>query len=209
MSFETSEELDLIWESIKNEMEQSKTISESSFNTWFSNFKLVSLDKNKIVFSAANEMKRKMIVSNFSDFIRGCVASTIGSCPKLEVICDAPQLEINNPMIHTVHPVIEEGSCHGLNPEYTFDNFVVGSSNRFAHACGVAVSNDPGGSHGYNPLFIYGPSGLGKTHLMYAVANKVHADHPEMTIICVKSEDFMNELIESIAKKNTHAFREK
>ncbi len=210
MSFETTEELELIWESIKNEMDATKTISESSYNTWFSNFRLVSLDNNKIVFSAANELKRKMIVSNFSDFLRSCIASTIGECPKLEIICDAPQMEANNPMIHNGFSESHvEGTCQGLNPEYTFDNFVVGSSNRFAHACGVAVSNDPGGSHGYNPLFIYGPSGLGKTHLMYAVANKVHADHPEKTIICVKSEDFMNELIESISKKNTQAFRDK
>ena len=99
MSFETTEELELIWESIKNEMDATKTISESSYNTWFSNFRLVSLDNNKIVFSAANELKRKMIVSNFSDFLRSCIASTIGECPKLEIICDAPQMEANNPVV--------------------------------------------------------------------------------------------------------------
>ncbi len=210
MSFVISEELDLIWTSIKNEMDANSNMSHSAYETWFADFKLVSLDKNKIVFATGTEMKRKIILSNFSDFIRQCVVSSIGDCPKIEVICDAPQSDLSSFNIFGAFSEDDEdGTCHGLNPEYTFDNFVVGSSNRFSHACGVAVSNDPGGSHGYNPLFIYGPSGLGKTHLMYAIANKVHEDHPEMTIICVKSEDFMNELIDSISKKNTQAFREK
>lgn len=207
MSFETSEELQLIWTSIKSEMDAGSKMSETAYETWFSDFKLVAFDKNRIVFATGTEMKRKIIISKFLDFISDSVVSAIGDCPHIEVICDAPQSEQINPFFGADSD--EEGSCQGLNPEYTFDNFVVGSSNQFAHACGVAVSKDPGGSHGYNPLFIYGPSGLGKTHLMYAVANKVHADHPEMTIICVKSEDFMNELIESISKKNTQAFREK
>lgn len=93
------------------------------------------------------------------------------------------------------------------NADYTFDNFIVGSSNSFAHAAAVAVAAKPASA--YNPLFIYGQSGLGKTHLMYAITNKILADKPETNVIYVKGEEFTNQLIEAISTKSTPAFREK
>ena len=91
---------------------------------------------------------------------------------------------------------------------YTFDNFIVGSSNRFAHAACTAVAKEP--AHSYNPLFIYGPSGLGKTHLLYAITNEIHKNFPTHNIIYVKGEEFTNEMIESIIRKNNPGqFREK
>ena len=91
--------------------------------------------------------------------------------------------------------------------EYTFDNFVVGNSNKFAHAACISVANEPGKS--YNPLFIYGPSGLGKTHLLYAISNQILKKNPRAIIIYVKSEEFLNQLIDSVSKNNTVAFKEK
>ena len=209
MAFQTSEELDLIWETLKAEMENSSTMSDTAFDTWFSGFRLVDLDNNKMIFSTSTETKRKVIRDRFSGFIEECVESCLGFCPELEIIYDP--VEESKPIINPIFnsAPAEEGKCQGLNPEFTFDNFVVGSSNQFAHACAEAVSKSPCGEHEYNPLFIYGPSGLGKTHLMYAVANKVHFDHPEMSIVCVKCEDFMNELIGHIKNHTTHTFREK
>ena len=207
MPFDTSEELNMIWSTIKAEMEERSTMSAAAFETWFSDFHLIALENNKIVFSTGTDMKRKIIREKFLPFVSECVESALGYSPTIDIICTPVQENV--PIYKDILKIDEEGNCQGLNPEYTFDNFVVGSSNQFAHACGIAVSKDPAGSHGYNPLFIYGPSGLGKTHLMYAVANKVHNDHPEMSIICVKSEDFMNELIDAISKKNTSSFREK
>jgi len=93
------------------------------------------------------------------------------------------------------------------NDEYTFDNFIVGSSNKFAHAACVAVANNP--AHAYNPLFIYGPSGLGKTHLLYAITNSIREQNPKATIVYVKGETFTNELVEAISNGSTVAFREK
>ncbi len=97
--------------------------------------------------------------------------------------------------------------------EYTFDNFIVGQSNKFAHAACVAVANDPScynpDSFAYNPLFIHGPSGLGKTHLLYAIVNHIKSTRPEIKIVYVKGEEFTNQLIDSIAKKKTEQFREK
>ncbi len=97
---------------------------------------------------------------------------------------------------------------------YTFDNFIVGVSNTFAHAASLAVANEPAcletiESSTYNPLFIYGPSGLGKTHLLYAIVNRIKETRPELKIVYVKGEDFTIELIDSISKKTTDQFREK
>lgn len=104
-------------------------------------------------------------------------------------------------------------SLGGYN-EYTFDNFIVGQSNKFAHAASVAVANEPAcfcdsDSFSYNPLFIYGPSGLGKTHLLYAIINQLKFNHRELKIVYVKGEEFTNQLIDSISKKTPEQFREK
>ena len=98
--------------------------------------------------------------------------------------------------------------------EYTFENFIVGGSNKFAHAASVAVANEPSckanvDSYTYNPLFIYGPSGLGKTHLLYAIINHIKKHRPQLKIVYVKGEEFTNELIDSISKKTTEQFRQK
>ena len=93
------------------------------------------------------------------------------------------------------------------NPEYTFENFIVGNSNKFAHAAALAVANNPAST--YNPLFLYGPSGLGKTHLMYAITNKLFESSPNLNAIYINGEDFTNQLIESISRRENAAFREK
>jgi len=94
-----------------------------------------------------------------------------------------------------------------FNPDYTFDNFIVGSSNGLAHSGAMAVASNPGRK--YNPLFLYGNSGLGKTHLMYAIANKVLERDLNMSVIYVKGEEFMNQLVKAIQEKTNHEFREK
>ena len=98
--------------------------------------------------------------------------------------------------------------------EYTFENFIVGNSNKFAHAASIAVANEPAckanqEGYAYNPLFIYGPSGLGKTHLLYAIINRVRMTRPELKIVYVKGEEFTNQLVDSIFKNTSEQFREK
>ncbi|MBQ8249546.1 MAG: chromosomal replication initiator protein DnaA, partial [Clostridia bacterium] len=104
----------------------------------------------------------------------------------------------------------------GSHGEYTFENFIVGQSNKFAHAASVAVANEPACLNNreemtseYNPLFIYGPSGLGKTHLLYAIINQIKLTRPELKIVYVKGEQFTSELIDSLSKKTPELFREK
>ena len=91
--------------------------------------------------------------------------------------------------------------------EYTFERFVVGSSNKFAHAAARAVADNPG--HSYNPLFIYGESGLGKTHLLYAIAHTIHNNHPGYKVVYIKGDTFTNELIQAIREGRNSEFREK
>ena len=94
-----------------------------------------------------------------------------------------------------------------FNPKYTFDSFIIGNSNRMAYAAAVAISDSPGNA--YNPLFIYGNSGLGKTHLMHAIGNRIKQNDPSMKVLYISSESFTNEIINSIYNKNTEAFRKK
>ncbi|MBI4559960.1 MAG: ATP-binding protein, partial [Candidatus Hydrogenedentes bacterium] len=104
-------------------------------------------------------------------------------------------------------PPVLRSRYEGLNPRYTFDRFVVGAGNRFAHAAARAVSESP--ARAYNPLFLYGGTGLGKTHLMQAIGQDILTRTPEAKVVFISSEDFTNQLIESIAKKATQRFRAK
>ena len=92
-----------------------------------------------------------------------------------------------------------------LTFQFTFDNFIVGNSNRFANAAAVAVAEKPADS--YNPLFIYGPSGVGKTHLLYAIANEIHKAHPDYNIVYIKGDQFTNELINALREGKNNEFR--
>lgn len=103
--------------------------------------------------------------------------------------------------------IVAPGDSSSLNPKYTFDTFVTGSSNRFAHAAAMAVAESPG--RVYNPFFMYGGVGLGKTHLMHAIGNRVLHNHPEMRVLYVSSEQFTNEIIRSIQEGNAEKFRQK
>lgn len=121
--------------------------------------------------------------------------------------------EENEPFVETDLPKYQSTTSTGkekltFNPDYTFDNFVVGGSNKFAHAAALNVAENP--ALEYNPLFLYGPSGVGKTHLMYAITNKTMELYPDMNIVFVKGEEFANQLIECLSRKyGGRAFREK
>ncbi|MBP3917665.1 MAG: chromosomal replication initiator protein DnaA [Clostridia bacterium] len=132
--------------------------------------------------------------------------STIGDTPAIPntagtVHTEPPQQNASSPL-----PQVQKQQLF-VNSEYTFDNFIVGSSNKFAHAACVAVANNPASA--YNPLFIYGPSGLGKTHLLYAIINRILEKTPNANIVYVKGDSFTNNLIESLQNKSMPAFREK
>ena len=171
-----------------------------SYETWIKNLEIKSFDNNNIVLVASSSFQKESIQSRYNDLLtntfnfitnKECTV-TIISKDDLE---EAQELDMPNDVGYGY-------SNTTLNPKYTFDSFVVGNNNRFAHAAALAVAEAPATS--YNPLFIYGGVGLGKTHLMHAIGNSILRKNKNSNILYVTSEKFTNQLINSI-KDNTSA----
>ena len=164
----------------------------SSLSAWFDDATVVSFADNRLILHSPVQFKKEFIEKKFIDPLQNALAELTGDPITVVVVTgeySAPQ------------------TSSSPYDDYTFERFIVGSSNKFAHAAALAVAQRPAAEN--NPLFIYGNSGLGKTHLMYAIANVLRRTHPEFRIIYVKGEDFTNELITAIQEGNVQAFRNK
>lgn len=191
-----------IWEDTLEILEPS--VTTVVFNTWFKDAKPISIEEDTLTLSMSNELIVKMI-KRYSALIQNALQTVTGKWLMIDFI---EGMKTGN----TVKGILEAKkeltpTVSYLNPKYTFDSFVVGNSNRYAHAVSVAVGEVPG--EVYNPLLIYGGSGLGKTHLMQAIANYAHDNNPGMKIVYISSEKFTNELISAIASRTTAQFRNK
>ncbi len=182
-----------LWEMVKDECK--KQVSESIYNVWFKDMELVSFNDHEVVI-ALSDFKRKIVESRFMDKLSSSFKNVIGFDINI-VLTDIEK---------TAAPK-EEPVEDMLTDEDTFDSFIVGASNKFAYAAANAVANDPGGK--YNPLFIHGNSGLGKTHLLNAIAHEVKKSHPEANIVYTRGESFTNELVKYIGLKSTEEFHDK
>ena len=176
-----------------------------SYETWIKNLEIKSFDNNNIVLVASSSFQKESIQSRYNDLLtntfnfitnKECTV-TIISKDDLE---EAQELDMPNDVGYGY-------SNTTLNPKYTFDSFVVGNNNRFAHAAALAVAEAPATS--YNPLFIYGGVGLGKTHLMHAIGNSILRKNKNSNILYVTSEKFTNQLINSIKDNTSAQFRDK
>ena len=176
-----------------------------SYETWIKNLEIKSFDNNNIVLVASSSFQKESIQSRYNDLLtntfnfitnKECTV-TIISKDDLE---EAQELDMPNDVGYGY-------SNTTLNPKYTFDSFVVGNNNRFAHAAALAVAEAPAPS--YNPLFIYGGVGLGKTHLMHAIGNSILRKNKNSNILYVTSEKFTNQLINSIKDNTSAQFRDK
>ena len=198
----------------------SEKFSKLEFNLWFKDVKLVYLDEEKAFLLTDTEVKSNSINQNFGERLSALFSDALSSPIKvttyfskdgsfdLEAALGGKPVSVAIEEEAPAQPVSEPSyQPREFNQEYTFENFIVGSSNKFVYAAATAVANNPSGS--YNPLFIYGPSGLGKTHLMYAVTNEMKKKNPNIKILYVKGEEFTNQLVDSISKKSTNQFREK
>ena len=209
----------------------SEKFNNPSFKIWFGGFQLASLDEEKAVFTTPSNLRQKFLSSKYKPIIIEALVEAIGFEMEIEIIStennegieDASVIEIPHPTEAQRREADErekqinifledEKSGKSVLSEYTFDNFIEGASNKFARAACLAVAMEPApisNDFSYNPLFIYGNSGLGKTHLLYAIINYIKKNHPRLSIVYRKSEDFINELIEAIRRGETSAFKNK
>ncbi|MBQ7549043.1 MAG: chromosomal replication initiator protein DnaA [Clostridia bacterium] len=181
-----------LWEMIKEECKNQ--VSESIYNVWFKDMELVSFSDDKAVI-ALSDFKKKIVENRFMDKLESSFRNVLGF--DIKIILTDVESGQKPPDKTEILP----------NEEGTFESFVVGPSNKFAYAAASAVANDPGGK--YNPLFIYGNSGLGKTHLLNAICHEIKKNNPNMNIVYTRGEDFTNELVKYIAQKSTDEFHAK
>ncbi|SDP46257.1 chromosomal replication initiator protein DnaA [Selenomonas ruminantium] len=227
-------QLQAVWAQILNKMKEQELVGPSAYN-WLNPVEPISLTDETLELGTQTEMAKEWIAERYLIFIEDAAKAVFG-VPKKVILTvqestvqevepepvtrsgkkekpDQGSLfpEGNAPAGHAAAPVevpiVAPGDNSSLNPKYTFDTFVTGKSNNFAHAAAMAVADKPGKT--YNPFFMYGGVGLGKTHLMHAIGNRVLKNHPEMRVLYVSSEQFTNEIIQAIQQGTSDKFRQK
>ncbi len=174
-------------------------VSDTAIKTWFDDCKPIEMDEDRFVIHTANSFKRNIISERFVEMIKDCLKELLSGDYDIEILAGD---EIKD-------YIITEKEDNSL-PEtagYTFDRFTVGESNRFAHAAAMAVAEKPG--QVYNPLFIYGNSGLGKTHLLLSIGQHIHQKSPTKRIVYIKGDEFTNNMVRSIRNGTAEEFRTK
>lgn len=175
----------------------SSKYTSTSIATWFSDCKPVAIKESTFIIYTPTDFKRKIITNRFGTALEEVLTDLFSSPFSVQILCGDETLESSS-SFDDVLPEMEG---------YTFDNFIVGNSNKFAHAAAVAVTDKPGQT--YNPLFIYGNSGLGKTHLLLAIGHDLLNKNPNLNVAYIKGDDFTNELIQAISRSTTNDFHEK
>ncbi|WP_347548201.1 chromosomal replication initiator protein DnaA [Pseudalkalibacillus hwajinpoensis] len=200
-----------LWQQALSEIE--KKLSKPSFETWLKSTSANRMEGDTIIITAPNEFARDWLESRYSSLITETLLELTGSELQAKFIIPQNQsdsdldLEQSMKKKPKASPAQEEHPQSVLNSKYTFDTFVIGSGNRFAHAASLAVAEAP--ARAYNPLFIYGGVGLGKTHLMHAIGHYVIEHNPNAKVVYLSSEKFTNEFINSIRDNKTVNFRNK
>jgi chromosomal replication initiator protein len=177
-------------------------LNETTYRTWFSRVEGVELSDDEFVLAVPNDFTRDWIDGHFVGLISAAVGDTTGHARRVRLSVRETGGEQT-----AATEARRESPGIGLNPKYTFDSFVIGSSNRFAHAAALAVAEAP--AQAYNPLFIYGGTGLGKTHLLQAIAQYVSEHQGEFSVRYVTSETFMNDFINALRDKRIEGFKQR
>ena len=182
------------------------TLNETTFRTWFSDVQGVRISDGELVVSVPNEFTRDWISGHFQALIEAAVAEITGDERTLTFEVRETETQRSDVAATAAAPP-RRTQLEGLNPKYTFDSFVIGSSNRFAHAAALAVAEAP--AQAYNPLFIYGGTGLGKTHLLQAIGHYVGQHSSPLSVRYVTSETFTNDFINSLRDKRIEGFKQR
>ena len=201
------------WDGILQTIRQENDLSNVAFKTWLLPLKVFRIEDHVLKITAPFEQAATYVENKYKTFLYVAVAEAMGEEYEIKIITEdeaSRETAYVPPAKKMPAPVPMDDQKTNLNPKYTFDTFVIGSNNRFAHAASVAVAESPGKE--YNPLFLYGGVGLGKTHLMHSVAHYILQKDPTKKVLYVTSEVFTNELIDSIRNGNNTSmtkFREK
>ena len=207
-----------IWVRCKDKLKES--FNEKVFNVWIKPIMPLEVTDTYYKVAVKNDFFKTMLEENYAQVIEGVLAGIMSKNIKLiietmdngssgsEAAEEMPAVPAKREQqqLFNENTSVQQPDESNLNPKYVFETFVIGNSNRFAHAAAQAVANDP--AHAYNPLFLYGV-GLGKTHLMHAIGNRIKQNNPSMKVLYTSSEKFTNEIINSIQNKTTEAFRQK
>jgi chromosomal replication initiator protein len=211
-----------VWRAALGELQVS--LSPANYETWLRDTRLVDVDEQRFRIAVPNGFAKDWLETRYRSLISQTLARIVGYSVQVEFVVAAPSTNgtdgvaddgaaaapiptmVGGPQVR-VEPtrVGGEGGATNLNPRYTFANFIVGSANRLGHAASLSVAERPG--HAYNPLFLYGGVGLGKTHLMHAIGNQVIARFPRKRVVYATSEKFTNEFITSIQQGKIDEFR--
>src|SRR5438093_295400 len=201
--------IELTAESLWNEVagRLKGALNETTYRTWFAEAEGAELSDDAFVLAVPNDFTREWIEGHFLGLIGAAVRDVTGQERRVALsVTERMPIDAPSPAAET-QPRPAAAADSGMNPKYTFDLFVIGSSNRFAHAAALAVAEAP--AQAYNPLFIYGGTGLGKTHLLQAIAQYV-MEHPgDLSVRYVTSESFVNDFINSLRDKRIEGFKQR
>ena len=186
-----------VWAKVLSHMEE--RLSAVTVSAWFDDAEIVELTEEHLILYSSSDFRREIIRRRCTEYIQDALKEIFNSDAKLIVFGDQE--------LAAYQSRGKQKTTMDFNPQFSFENFVVGPSNRFAHGAAIAVTNNPG--QVYNPLFIYGPAGVGKTHLLYAIANGIRKTNPNANIVYIKGDQFTNELIDAIKSGKNIEFRSK
>lgn len=195
-----------LWNNMYIYLKDNEKMEEMVLNTWLGkDVYIVSITGNTMALYTPQPFYKDVIEMRFGEVLREAAQQVSGK--RYELLFLNPGEQPPEPELPKPTPTPQQHNSKEEDYEYTFDTFIVGNSNRFAHAAAVAVANMP--ATAYNPLFIYGGSGLGKTHLLYAIMNKTRENNPKANIVYLKGDDFTNELVQAIQNGKQMEFRSK
>ncbi len=186
-----------VWAKVINYLED--RLTATIISNWFTDVEVVELTEEHLIIYSSSEFNRGIISRRCTQYVQDALKEIFDSDAKFIVFGDE---EMN-----AYRTKGKQNASMDFNPQFSFENFVVGPSNRFAHSACIAVTNTPG--QVYNPLFLYGPPGVGKTHLLYAIANGIRKKKPDANIVYIKGDQFTNELIAAIQSGKNIEFRSK
>ncbi len=200
-------DIDLIWQNSINSLKNT-LISPVGFNIYLKDAVPLSLNENIFTIAVAMSLNKTMIENRYKAQLEKILSNILQNdiTLNIEVNQNPVREQIQNNEENTADE--QSSGFSNLNPKYTFDNYIIGSSNEYAAAAAIRAAENPGQNIYYNPLFLYGSSGVGKTHLMHAIGNSIKKNFPEKKVIYVTSEQFTNDFIDSVRKKTPKNFRQ-